>query len=144
MCVLCCAQAAARRGHCDTLQALLVHGANVNVTGKDSMSSLHICCSRGDYKALNVLLQSRPSLTQRTKEGKTALEIAETKGFEDICSRLTTLLVSSGSDSTLWQSQQRDRTPAGGSSSNRERDSENRARDARKKKPNDQAASSSG
>lgn len=95
-------QAAARRGHCDTIQSLLVHGANVNAIGKDSLSALHVCCLRGDCKALNVLLQSRPSLTLRTKDGKTALEIAETKGFEDVCARLTTLLVSSGTDSTLW------------------------------------------
>mmetsp|Transcript_22280 Transcript_22280/g.41418 ORF Transcript_22280/g.41418 Transcript_22280/m.41418 type:complete len:335 (-) Transcript_22280:1926-2930(-) len=103
--------------------------------GKDSMSPLHVCCSRGDYKALNVLLQSRPSLTQRTLDGKTALEIAETKGFEDICSRLTTLLVSSGTDSTLWQSH------GSGASTNRERESENRPRDGRRKKPADQGAS---
>lgn len=103
------------------MQALLVHGANVNVTGKDSLTPLHICCSGGDYKTLNVLLQARPSLTARTSSGKTALEIAETKGFEDICSRLTTLLVSSGADSTMWQ-QQGDRASAGSRSGGRGRD----------------------
>ena len=123
-------QAATRRGHCDTIQTLLVHGANVNVTGKDSLTPLHICCNRGDYKALNILLQSRPSLTTRTVGGKTALEIAESKGFEDICSRLTTLLVTSGAGdgNTLWQQQQPSQLQGG---SERESDSK---KDRRRKK----------
>lgn len=94
--------AAARRGHCEAMQTLLVHGADVDATGKDSMTALHICCQRGDYKALNILLQANPALAKRTESGKTALEIAESKGFDDICSRLTTLLVSSGHENSIW------------------------------------------
>jgi ankyrin repeat protein len=120
-----------------------VHGANVNITGKDSLTPLHVCCTRGDYKALNVLLQSRPSLTQRTKDGKTALEIAETKGFEDICSRLTTLLVSSGNDSTLWhQHTHGDRSTVSSRSGGRDRDKD-KDKDRRKKKQ-EHASSSEG
>jgi ankyrin repeat protein len=88
--------AACRRGHTNTVESLVVHGADINMTGADSLSPLHICCLRGDYSTLNILLSANPNLSLKTKDGKTALQLAEAKGHESICSRLHSLISSSG------------------------------------------------
>jgi ankyrin repeat protein len=82
--------AACRRGHTTTVESLVVHGADINITGSDSLSPLHLCCLRGDHSTLNILLLANPNLSIKTKEGKTALQLAEAKGHDIICSRLST------------------------------------------------------
>jgi hypothetical protein len=86
----------------ETVETLIVHGADVDACGVDKLTPLHICCLRGDYPSLNVILAANPSLTARTKEGKTALQLAEAKGYEDICSRVTQhISVTSGGGSSV-------------------------------------------
>jgi hypothetical protein len=87
--------AACRRGHTSTVESLVVHGADINITGSDSLCPLHICCLRGDHATLNVLLSAAPNLLLKTKEGKTALQLAEAKGHEIICLRLAAFSSSS-------------------------------------------------
>lgn len=84
--------AACRRGHTETAETLIVHGADVNTPGADSLCPIHVCCLRGDYATLNVLLSANASLTVRTKDGRTPLQLAEMKGHENICSRLTQVI----------------------------------------------------
>ena len=94
---------ASRRGHTDTVELLLVHGADVNaVGGTDALNSLEICCKQGDHATLNVVLQANPILSHKTKQGKTAFDIAEERGYEDICQRLSQFMtVHTATDSDL-------------------------------------------
>lgn len=87
---------ACRRGHTHTVEVLIVHGADVNIVGNDMLCPLHICCLRGDYATLNILLTANPNINLKTKDGKTALQLAEAKGHENICTRLNSYLVSHG------------------------------------------------
>ena len=71
------------------MSALLVHGADSNIIStKDGMAALHICSKRGDNISLDLLLAANTNPTLKTRDGQTALDIAKTKGFEDIYSRL--------------------------------------------------------
>jgi len=101
--------AAVRRGHVDAALLLLINGANVDDVGLDSYSPLHICCRKGDFNMLNILLQSNPSTSLKTKDGKTALDIAKDKGYEDIYNRLLqhTQFMSTSSYVTSQLEQQR-------------------------------------
>jgi ankyrin repeat protein len=101
--------AACRRGHTHTVESLVAHGADINLTGADSLSPLHICCLRGDFPTLNILLNANPNLSLKTKDGKTAMQLAEAKGHENICSRLNSLISShsSGGNSSSRSSSSR-------------------------------------
>lgn len=90
---------ACRRGHTSTVETLLVHGADVNIPGNDMLCPVHICCLRGDYATLNILLTANPNMNIRTKDGKTAFQLAESKGHENICTRLNSYLSSHGGGS---------------------------------------------
>lgn len=81
----------------ETIETLIVHGADVDACGGDKLTPLHICCLRGDYPSLNVILTASPSLSARTKDGKTALQLAEAKGYEDVCSRMKQYIANSSS-----------------------------------------------
>jgi ankyrin repeat protein len=52
------------------------------------MVPLHICARRGDRATLDLLLAANTLTTIKTKDGLTALDIAKSKGFEDIYARL--------------------------------------------------------
>lgn len=81
--------AACRRGHSDTVSILIVHGADTNIiSSKDGMAPLHICTRRGDNVSLDLLLAANTNTTLKSRDGHTALDIAKTKGYEDVYSRL--------------------------------------------------------
>lgn len=80
--------AACRRGHTETIALLLAYGSNVNVIGSDSLTPLHVCTRRGDAESVNILLNANVNTLARTKEGQTALDIAQVKGYETIYARL--------------------------------------------------------
>jgi len=77
--------AACRRGHAETISMLLVHGADANiVSSNDGLAPLHICAKRGDHISLDHLLAANTNTTIKTRDGQTALDIAKSKGYEDI------------------------------------------------------------
>lgn len=80
--------AACRRGHTETIALLLAYGSNVNVIGSDSLTPLHVCTRRGDAESVNILLNANINTSARTKEGQTALDIAQVKGYDMIYARL--------------------------------------------------------
>lgn len=80
--------AACRRGHTETIALLVACGSNVNVIGSDSFTPLHVCTRRGDAESVNILLNANVNTLARTKEGQTALDIAQVKGYETIYARL--------------------------------------------------------
>ncbi len=68
---------------------LIVHGADTNIiSSKDGMAPLHICTRRGDNISLDLLLAANTNTTLKSRDGHTALDIAKTKGYEDVYSRL--------------------------------------------------------
>jgi hypothetical protein len=80
--------AACRRGHAETATLLLAHGANVNTPGNDSLAPIHVCAKRGDVQTLDALLEANTTTSLKTRDGSTALDIAKSKGHENIYSRL--------------------------------------------------------
>ena len=52
------------------------------------MAPLHICTRRGDNVSLDLLLAANTNTTVKSRDGHTALDIAKTKGYEDVYSRL--------------------------------------------------------
>lgn len=67
---------------------MIAHGADVNAVGRDSYCGLHISAKRGDYDCLSALLDCNASTSIKTNEGQTAIDIATSKGNEDIYNRL--------------------------------------------------------
>jgi hypothetical protein len=49
---------------------------------------MHVASRRGDYETVNILLQANASIISRNKDGMTALEIAKSKGFDEIYERI--------------------------------------------------------
>jgi len=65
-----------------------VNGADVNATGQDSYTPLHISCNRGDFNMVNILLDAHASISTKADDGDTPVDIAIAKGYDDIHHRL--------------------------------------------------------
>jgi len=81
--------AACRRGHDNTVDTLLVAGADVNISGADGRTPLMVSADRGDHVVLNKLLDcSNLDINAKDKDGNTAYDIARMKGLKSVCARL--------------------------------------------------------
>ena len=63
-------------------------GANLNLQDIEGNTPLHFACVTGNIKAANTLLKFKVDCNVKNKRGKTALQIAETEGEEEIAQLL--------------------------------------------------------
>jgi ankyrin repeat protein len=71
------------------VNALLEHGADVNVTANDGGTALMLATSSGDREIVRVLLARGADVSGKfTESGKTALMLAREKGFAEIARML--------------------------------------------------------
>lgn len=95
--------AACRRGHIDVAKILLVYGAKVTSRGADSMTPLHIAARRGDNEMINLLLDSKnTAINLKTSDGKTAWDIAKSKGYTTICDSIAKSMASRGQRAPIY------------------------------------------
>lgn len=80
----------------DAIPTLITYGANINMVDKLKKTSLHYAVIANKKGALKFLLEERPDLELRTREGDTALYIATTQGSEESVS----LLLKAGAQDT--------------------------------------------
>ena len=97
--------AACSRDHADVVKLLLVYGADATLTGQtsdesitsmmalcnighDSMTPLHIACSKGSLGIVNHLLEVDCGMDLTSHDGKTALDMAKFYGHQHIVRRL--------------------------------------------------------
>jgi ankyrin repeat protein len=74
---------AVRRGHLEVVKALIALGANVNAKTDDGRTALTEAVENGNVEVVRLLLDKGADVTARAN-GRTALEIARTKGSKDI------------------------------------------------------------
>lgn len=77
--------AAASTGNIESLRILLKYGAKVNLQFPDKqkgMTALMQAIDNGQLETAEALLQKGASLTLKDAEGRTALDIADSKGDE--------------------------------------------------------------
>jgi ankyrin repeat protein len=71
--------------HTETVKALLEHGADVNVRASDGGTALMLAAVCGEVNIVRALLNKGAGVTgQFTHTGKTALKLAEERGYTDI------------------------------------------------------------
>lgn len=72
-------------GHSELLQTFLSAGANPNVVGIDNHESpMMFAVDNGHLECVKILINAGADLNLRTKDGNTALRIAEDNGYEEI------------------------------------------------------------
>lgn len=75
--------------HTDAAKALLEHGADVNATANDGCTALMLAASSDDIEIVRALLSKGADVSGKfTQTGKTALKLAEEKGYTDIAQLL--------------------------------------------------------
>ena len=79
--------AAARKGHSQVVEALLIAGAEVE-SGCDSKTPLMVAAEGGDLATVRVLLDRQAAIGARSSNGNTALHLAAANGHEPIARML--------------------------------------------------------
>ncbi|KAF3919518.1 Ankyrin-2 [Dactylellina cionopaga] len=75
---------AAKDGNVDDIIHFVSQGQSPNGAGCGGYTPLHIACVFGHTSAVQTLLLHGADPEQKTEDGKTALNIAEDKGFTEI------------------------------------------------------------
>ena len=75
---------AASFGHRDVLQALLEHEADPDVADQFGITPLIHAAARGDYLSVKLLLEAGATPTKEDVEGKSAIDYADSAGFDDV------------------------------------------------------------
>ena len=77
--------------HFGSAKALLEHGADVNAKANDGCTALMLAASSDDIEIVRALLRKGADVSGKfTQTGKTALQLAEEKGYTDIVGLLLT------------------------------------------------------
>ena len=80
---------AATRGATRTMRVLLDDGfADVDLQDKQERTALHYAVTAEDKEAVDLLLAAGASTSKRDEYGRTALDIAEARGYEAIAALL--------------------------------------------------------
>ena len=69
-------------------QDLLSRGANVNIQDDHGYSALFVAARQGHFEIAKLLCQNGADLTSKNYIGRTAINMAEDKGFHHIVSML--------------------------------------------------------
>ena len=77
-------QSAVAMGHLEITQLLLDVGASPNVQDQAGLTPLHVAAQKGDVIITHSLLFGGANLEAVTKENKTALDLANEAGHEDV------------------------------------------------------------
>jgi len=83
---------AASKGHVQTLQLLLAHGAIVNAPAPDGTSPLMMAAYGGSTATVQVLLDAGADALMRNQKGQSAVDWATSAGHTALAHRLQTLI----------------------------------------------------
>jgi len=75
---------AVSNGHCDMLDMLVEHGADVNCRANSRYTPLHLAASRGDVGCVRVLLNQDADIYAIDEFGKTPIRTAELIGKQTV------------------------------------------------------------
>jgi len=75
---------AVSNGHCDMLDMLVEHGADVNCRANSRYTPLHLAASRGDVDCVRVLLNQDADIYAVDEFGKTPIRTAELIGKQTV------------------------------------------------------------
>jgi ankyrin repeat protein len=68
----------------NVLKLLIDQKVDINALCKDGSTPLHKTVENGDTEGVKVLLENKASITLKNKAGKTVLQIAREKKFQDV------------------------------------------------------------
>ncbi len=74
------------------VEALMRHGANVNLRAAAGVTPLHLAASRGSDRFVDLLLGAGADPSAATDDGKTAADFAAERGHPDLAHRLRGLM----------------------------------------------------
>ncbi len=57
--------ASTRRGHEETVEALVIYGADINIPGADSYTPMHCAAQKGLIKIVDIFLNANVNLTAK-------------------------------------------------------------------------------
>ena len=80
---------AASFGHREVLQALLEYDADPDVADQFGITPLIHAAARGDFLSVKLLLEAGAAPTKEDVEGKSAIDYADSAGFDDVVHVLT-------------------------------------------------------
>ena len=80
---------AASFGHREVLQALLEYDADPDVADQFGITPLIHAAARGDFLSVKLLLEAGAAPTKEDVEGKSAIDYADSAGFDDVVGVLT-------------------------------------------------------